>query len=69
MRDYREYRFFSPLLDAPAARLSTTDDRGREYYAIIEAGYGKRWRELRNTALDTIEDAIEAGLPPGEINA
>lgn len=69
MSVYREFRFFSPLDDAESVRLSVADDQGREYFAIIEAGYGKRWRERRNTALGTIEDAIEAGLPPGEINA
>ena len=68
MSVYREYRFFSPMDDAESVRLSMADAQGREFYTIIEAGYGKRWRERRNDALETIEQAIEAGRPPGEID-
>lgn len=66
---YREYRFFSPLDDADAVRLSMPDNRGSEYYTILEACHGKRWRERKQTALIALEDAIEAGIPPGEIDA
>lgn len=64
---YREFRFFSAALDADAVRLSMTDDRGQEYYAIVEAAVGRRWRERREAALARIEDAIALGYAPGEI--
>ena len=69
MSVYREFRFFSPLDDADAVRLSMADQHGREYFTIVEGGYGKRWRERREAALIALEDAIEAGDPPGEIDA
>ena len=69
MSVYREFRFFSPLDDAESVRLSMADTQGREYFTIIEASYGKRWRERRESALVAIEEAIEAGWPPGEIDA
>ena len=43
------------------------DARGQEYYAIVPADEGKRWRERREAALLVIEDAIVAGEPPGEV--
>lgn len=64
---YREFRFFSTWLDAEAARLSMVDDRGQEYYALVPATEGRRWREDRDAALERIEAAMAAREPPGEV--
>ena len=67
MPGYREFRFYSPQLDTEAARLSMVDGQGREYFAVIDAGSGRGYRERREAALSRIEDAIMAGEPPGEV--
>jgi hypothetical protein len=67
MTGYLSFRFYSPEMDTAAVRLSMADSRGREYYAILPGGSGKGWRERRDTALDAIEAAIEAGEEPGEV--
>lgn len=67
MNAYREFRFYSAALDGEAARLSLTDARGQEFYTIIPATEGRRWREDREAALTMVEDAITAGDPPGEV--
>ncbi len=59
------YRFYSAELDADAVRLSIADDRGQEYFAIVEGGLGKRWLARRDEAIETIQRAIEAGWPAG----
>lgn len=67
MSGFREFRFYSPSLDAEAVRLSMVDDQNREFFTILGAASGKGWRERRDAALTAIEDAIMAGDPPGEI--
>ena len=68
MSGYREFRFYSPDLDANAVRLSLADDQGREYYAIVPvAAVGKSWREQREATLSAIDDAIAEGQSPGEV--
>jgi hypothetical protein len=62
---YREFKFWSAELDSKAARLSMSDDKGQEYFAIVECGKGKSWRERREWALQCIDDAIAMGWPPG----
>jgi hypothetical protein len=59
-------RYWSPILGCEAARLSMANDRGSEYFTIIEAG-GRGWREAREKALGRIEAAIEAEKEPGEV--
>ena len=63
----REFRYFCPFRDCEIVRLSTADAEGREYYALIEASEGKRWREEREVALERLEEAIHHGWPPGEV--
>lgn len=64
MTRYTEFRFYSVELDAPAVRVSVPDERGAEYYAIVEAG-GKGYRDRRELALEELERAIEKGWPAG----
>jgi hypothetical protein len=69
MSGYREMLFWSPLLGSQAARLSMTDARGREFFAIVARESGKVWRERREDVLLAIEDAIARGDQPGEVTA
>jgi hypothetical protein len=62
---YASFRFYSAELDAEAVRISVADERGAEYFAIVEAGSGKRWLERRDTALDAIQYAMQSGWPAG----
>lgn len=64
---YRELRYYSMQHDAEVARLSLADDRGQEYYAVIEVANGQRWRERREAALCAVDDAIVRGDEPGEV--
>ncbi len=67
MSAYTEHRFYSSELDADAVRLSMADERGAEYFAIVEGGSGKAWRGRREMALDAIGNAIRQGWPPGMV--
>lgn len=67
MSAYRELRYWSAWHDGEVARLSMVDDHGQEFYRIVPADTGKRWREVREEALTVIEDAIRAGCLPGEV--
>lgn len=70
MTTYSEFRFYSPLLDSEAARLSMANERGQEYFSVIPAEVsGKAYRAARDEALDLIEHAIMVGLEPGEVRA
>lgn len=64
---YSEFRFWSPVLDAEAVRISMQGGQGTEYFMIIKADDGRRYREKRDEALSMIEEAIEAGLEPGQV--
>jgi hypothetical protein len=67
MTVYSEYRFYSPLLDSEAIRISVSDGRTGEYFMIISNVDGKAYRESRDRAVAAIERAIELGLDPGEV--
>lgn len=41
--------------------------RGGEFFVIIKADDGRRYREKRDEALSMIKEAIEAGLEPGQV--
>lgn len=41
-----------------------SDDRGAEYFAIVERA-GKGWRDRRDAAIHTIQQAMQAGWPAG----
>ncbi len=68
MNGYRQFRFYSPTLDAEAVRLSMANEAGQEYYMIVAASEaGRRWRERRDEALAAIDDAIGRQDEPGEV--
>ena len=68
---FTEFRFYSPVLDINAVRLSCFDEHGGEYFMIIPdgstapGGYLKR----RHEALNRISEAVLLGLDPGEVTA
>jgi hypothetical protein len=43
------------------------DANGDEFFCIIRNEGGKAYREVRERALDAIEDAIAENLPAGEV--
>lgn len=56
------------MLDCEAIRLSMPGKvQGTEFFRIIPASDGRRYRERRDEALDLIQMAISAGLEPGEV--
>jgi len=65
---YSEFSFYSPILDSQALRISVSDGRNGEYFAVIsKPPIGKSLREAREKALSSIEAVIEAGFPPCEV--
>lgn len=65
---YQEITSYSPVLDRDMTRLSTSDAHGAEYFCLVAQRSGRRWREVREKALDKLEQALMRGDPPGEIN-
>lgn len=65
---YSEFRFFSPVMDCDAIRISMQGKQpGTEFFRIIRVEDGRRYRERRDEALHLIQLAIDAGLEPGEV--
>ena len=64
---YSEFTFYSPMLDSQAMRISVSDGKTGEYFAIVPVVTGKAFRNLRMTALNAIESAIDSGLYPGQV--
>lgn len=64
---FREFRFWSPIMDCDAIRISMPGPLGGEFFSIIPAADGRRYRERREEALAMIELAIRSGLEPGEV--
>lgn len=65
---YSEFRFYSPIMDAEAIRISMPGKRpNSEFFRIIRADDGRRYRERRDEALTLIQMAIEGGYEPGEV--
>lgn len=64
---YSEFRFFSPIMDCEAIRLSMPGPHGGEFFRVVRAEDGRRYRERRDEALSLIQMAIDAGLEPGEV--
>ena len=48
-------------------RVSMVNDRFGEYFMFIPADEGRKYRERRDEALETLQGAINAGLDPGEV--
>ena len=68
---FSEFRFYSPLTDQEMIRVSMSNERSNgfygEFFTIIPASDGRRYRERRDEALNLIMTAIESGLEPGEV--
>jgi len=62
---YSEFRYYCPVEDCEMARLSISDEKGGEYYMIVKDEGGKKYREARDLALDSIELAMRNGEFPG----
>lgn len=58
---------YSPTTDSDLTRVSVADDRGAEFFAFIEAGLGKSYRERKEAAVAAIVQYIEDGGEPGEV--
>lgn len=65
---YRSWRHWNIVMGCTATRLSTSDDRGNEFFVLVRQNQtGKQNKLLRNVALDAIEAHIEMGGEPGEV--
>jgi len=64
---YQEFRAYSPFYDAVMARISMTDERGGEFFALIPAMSGKSYRKAKAEALEMIGEAMAQGCQPGEV--
>lgn len=66
---HQTLRFYDPRIDADAIRISGFSGRGEFWIKEALAPAGAKRREQKERALDLIEQAIEAGLEPGEVVA
>lgn len=64
---WQELKYWSIVRGGNEARVSVVDERGDEYYALIDADGGKAYRERRALALDILEEALAHGELPGEV--
>lgn len=64
---YVERESYSLIYDANVVRIASARE-GREYFAEILAEPRKTLRDRRDVALDAIQQAIESGREPGEVN-
>lgn len=64
---YHEFRSYSPVHDAEMIRISVFDARGAEYFILIPAADGRRYRERRDEALEDIDTAIAQKCEPGQV--
>lgn len=69
MPAFSEYRFYSPTVDAEVVRISMSDAQGGEYFMIIKAADGRRYRERRDEVIELIQQAIAQKLQPGEVRS
>jgi hypothetical protein len=67
MLSYQEYRYYSLVHDADVARLSMFDKDRQEFFATVPTRNGRQWRAVRNAVLDQIEECMNAGYDPGEV--
>jgi hypothetical protein len=67
-RSYSEFSFYSPVLDSECLRISVSDGRTGEYFAIVpKPSQGKSLSKAREDALNAIEAYMDSGYPPGEV--
>jgi hypothetical protein len=62
---YSEFRHWSVVHDREMIRISMQHQG--EFFMLIPAYEGRRYRERRERALEMIQAAIDAGLEPGEV--
>ena len=68
MTAHQQIRFYDPYTDSEGVRISGFDGKGGEFFQRLAlAPSGKARRLQREKALEAIEEAIEAGLEPGEV--
>jgi hypothetical protein len=68
VKQFQEYRFYSPQEDRECARISMTGRERWEYYAVIRADeVGSRYRKRRQKACALIAAAIDRGDEPGQV--
>ncbi len=67
MSGYQCLTSWSIVQNCRIARVSMVDANGDEFFCIIRNEGGKAYREVRERALDAIEDAIAENLPAGEV--
>lgn len=66
MTTWSERVYYSFDHDAEVARVSGFDDHCQEHFIVVETGRG--YRDRRNEAVLKIQDQIEKGGLPGEID-
>jgi hypothetical protein len=64
---YQTLTQWSVIHNCNTTRVSMVDEHGQEYFTIIRNFGGKAYRKAKEEALDALEDAIRAELPPGEV--
>lgn len=66
--NHSEFTSWSPTYGCEVARISVVNANNEEYFAIIPTDPPKgRFRDLRNKAVDKLNEAIGLGIEPGEI--
>lgn len=66
-RTYQEIRSYSPQFDCTVARISIPDDNGQEFFMLVPQRNPRQRRAERYAACEAIQEAIDAGLQPGEV--
>lgn len=64
---YQQIRFYDPMLDCEAVRISGFSGRGEYWMKLPLDPSGRRRREQKEKALEAIEEAIASGCEPGEV--
>lgn len=68
MTEYQQLKMWSPVDDCYVARISVGNDHGHELFMLVPMNMPSRdFRTHRTAALDAIQEAIDAGLDPGEV--
>jgi len=66
-RTFQELRQYSILHDCDVARISVADDNHQEFFMLVQQRNPRHRRAERYAAQDAINEAIDAGLVPGEV--
>lgn len=66
IREYSEFRCFSPVEGELVSRVSMADGKGGEFWTFVK-GDGKAYRDAKREALIDLAEAIDSGLEPGRV--